>query len=99
MVKAGGRLGACYNPAVAVTLTVNSVLYLDNTENYLSHYFKTYFFGPLLGGILAGLFHFLHKRFVLLKGCEEDEQSVDPNFSHEFKQGLIHDEHQNNLLS
>ena len=93
MVKAGGRLGACYNPAVAVTLTVNSVLYLDNTENYLSHYFKTYFFGPLLGGILAGVFHIIHKRFVLLKGCEEDDQSsVDPEFSHEFKQGLIHDQ-------
>ena len=89
MVKAGGRLGACYNPAVAVALTVNSVIYLDNTEHYLSHYFKTYFFGPFLGGIFAGLFHIVHKKFVLLKGSEEVEHPADPNFSHEFKQGLI----------
>ena len=91
VVKAGGRLGACYNPAVAVCLTLNSVLYLDNTEHYLSHYFKTYFIGPFLGAIIAGFFHLIHK-IVLKKGLEEEAQRPDnPNFSHDFKQGLIED--------
>ena len=91
MVKAGGRLGACYNPAVAVCLTLNSVLYLDNTEHYLSHYFKTYFIGPFLGAIIAGFFHLVHK-IVLKKGHEEEGQrSNNSSFSHDSKQGLIQD--------
>jgi len=93
MVSAGGRLGACYNPAVATTLTTNAVIYLDNDYDYLTHYFKSYFFGPLIGGFIAGVFHAFHKKFVLLKGSEFEEHhhhhQHESQFSHEAKQGLI----------
>lgn len=60
MIKTGGRLGACYNPAVGVALLVNQNLWLTNTNNYLTHYSYAYLAGPAFGGLAAGLFHLLH---------------------------------------
>jgi len=65
MIQTGGKLGACYNPAVAVTLTSNSLMFLDNSKLYLSHYAPYYVIGPFAGGALAGLFHLIHKKFLL----------------------------------
>lgn len=93
MIQTGGKLGACYNPAVAVTLTVNSMIFLDNPSGYLTHYAPFYFIGPLVGGMLAGFFHLLHKH-VLLEEDKEVESRHERAFSREVKQGLIehHDE-------
>ena len=65
MIQTGGKLGACYNPAVAVTLTANAVTFLDDNNSYLSHYAPYYFVGPFLGGAIAGVFHLLHKHVLL----------------------------------
>ena len=72
MIQTGGKLGACYNPAVAVTLTVNQVTYLNNTNGQLSHYLPYFLMGPFLGGALAGIFHHhIHKK-VLTEGDNDD---------------------------
>ena len=64
MITTGGKLGACYNPAVAVTLTGNAVTFLDDETGYLKHYAPYYFIGPLLGAALAGVFHIMHKNVL-----------------------------------
>lgn len=75
MIQTGGKLGACYNPAVAVTLTANAITFLDDSKGYLTHYAPYYFVGPLIGGALAGIFHLIHKHVLL----EEEEPREHQN--------------------
>lgn len=89
MIQTGGKLGACYNPAVAVALTINQSIFLNNETSYLTHYSPYYFLGPFLGGALAGFFHLLHRN-VLLE--EEPEERHTRSFSNEMKQGLMGEE-------
>lgn len=92
MIQTGGKLGACYNPAVAVTLTLNAMFFIDDSVGYLTHYSPYYFAGPLIGGLLAGFFHLVHKD-VLLEECEDVERRHEREFSNEVKQGLIENDH------
>ena len=92
MIQTGGKLGACYNPAVAVTLTANAVIFLDDPAGYLTHYAPYYFIGPLIGGMFAGMFHLFHRK-VLLEGEEEGEHRHERAFSHEVKQRLVESDH------
>ena len=54
------KLGACFNPAVGVSLTANSILMLGKAH-YRYHYMYAYTLGPALGGLIAGLFHIFHR--------------------------------------
>ena len=92
MIQTGGKLGACYNPAVAVALTANAMFFIDDSVGYLTHYSPYYFAGPLVGGLIAGFFHLVHKN-VLLEECEDAERRHEREFSHEVKQGLIQNDH------
>lgn len=66
------RLGACFNPAVGISLSAFSVMkystFYENTH-FMTHYTYAYTLGPALGGLLAGLFHLVHK-----KAFEPDER-------------------------
>ena len=62
MIKCGMRLGACFNPAVGMSLILNQYLWLENTNEYLTHYAYCYLLGPAIGGFAAGLFHLIHSR-------------------------------------
>ena len=59
-ICATNNYGACFNPAVGVTLTLNSMFYFGKAS-YLHHYAYAYTLGPALGGLCAGLFHLLHR--------------------------------------
>ncbi len=82
MIQTGGKFGACYNPAVAITLTTNAAAYLGNRTGYLSHYCTFYVIGPLLGASLAGLFHLMHKS--VLPEAAEDEAEERRQHAKEF---------------
>ena len=60
-IAATNKFGACFNPAVAVSLTVNQIAMLSDaskaSNGYLYHYTYAYILGPLFGGLLAGIFH------------------------------------------
>jgi glycerol uptake facilitator-like aquaporin len=61
---AGGKTGACLNPAVAIAQTVYEVCQYGNTipvEGFKPIYFTTYLWvyilAPLTGAVLAGVAH------------------------------------------
>ena len=54
------KLGACFNPAVGLTLTTNSIVMLGSAH-FRYHYLYAYTLGPALGGLCAGLFHIFHR--------------------------------------
>ena len=53
-------LGACFNPAVGLALTSNSIAMLGSAH-FRYHYLYAYTLGPALGGLCAGLFHIFHR--------------------------------------
>ena len=55
-IAATNKLGACFNPAVGISVTLNSILWIGKQE-YLYHYLYAYTLGPAAGGLLAGFFH------------------------------------------
>jgi len=61
MISGTNQLGACFNPAVGVSVTINALIRLGS-EQYISHYLYAYTLGPALGGCLAGLFHIFHAK-------------------------------------
>ena len=85
VISGTNSLGACFNPAVGVTLTTNAVIRLNSTlpnNHFLTHYLYAYTVGPAIGGVLAGIFHLFHK-----KAHVPDEHL--PGFASDQKQGLI----------
>ncbi len=78
-IASTNKLGACFNPAVGIALTANSIWKLGS-QHYLYHYLYAYTLGPALGGLLAGLFHNIHK-----EAHKPDEQQ----YSAEHREGLI----------
>jgi len=60
LIMAGGKLGACYNPAVGVALPIwaNSTL---ADASHIMHYMYAYIVGPYVGATIAGAFHNIHK--------------------------------------
>ena len=58
-ISASNKLGACFNPAVGSTLTINSILYLGK-QHRLYRYAYAYIAGPFIGALCAGVFHNLH---------------------------------------
>lgn len=62
VISGTNTLGACFNPAVGIALTTNSILWLGS-QHYLYHYTYAYTLGPALGGLLAGLFHLNHAQY------------------------------------
>ena len=65
LIHVANHTAASFNPAVTSGLTAFQNYVLVNKNEYLTRYLTPYFFGPLLGGALAGLFslthHDLHK--------------------------------------
>ena len=72
ITQTGVKLGACYNPVVAVALPVFAKMFLTEDTDHIFHYIPFYIIGSLLGACLAGLFHLWH-RDVLLEQSEEDK--------------------------
>ena len=60
LIMAGGKYGACYNPAVGLSLGLWGVWNLSAT--YIKHYMYLYILGPFIGGLLAGGFHNVHQK-------------------------------------
>lgn len=81
LIQVANHHAASFNPAVTVALTTFQTMTLENTGGYLTHYFFEYFFGPLLGGIAAGLFSLthipLHKQESRPKGIPETEEDEE----------------------
>ena len=59
-ISGTNMLGACFNPAVGIALTSNSIAVLGGAH-YMRHYLYAYTLGPSLGGLIAGLFHIFHR--------------------------------------
>lgn len=60
LINVANHTAATFNPAVSLSLTVFQMIWLENEGGYLTHYAYAYLLGPLLGGILAGLFASYH---------------------------------------
>ena len=60
IIAGTNQLGACFNPAVGITLTANSIFMLGKAH-FRYHYLYAYTLGPVLGGLIAGLFHIFHR--------------------------------------
>ena len=56
LIQVANHHAASFNPAVTLALTMFQVSVLENTGGYLTHYFYAYFAGPLIGGLIAGIF-------------------------------------------
>ena len=56
LLQVAAHHAASFNPAVSLSLTIFQVMSLENDGGHLTHYFYAYFIGPLLGGLLAGVF-------------------------------------------
>ena len=75
----GGISGASLNPAVSISQTwlVQNII---GVSGYSLSFWRIYMFGPILGGILAGLFSLVHgaalDNWAGLQ-IEEDEQQDD----------------------
>ena len=63
LIMAGGKLGACYNPAVGVSLPIWAQMTLPGGADYIMRYMWAYIVGPFVGAAVAGGFHNLHKAF------------------------------------
>lgn len=77
LIQVATRAAASFNPAVTVGLTVMQTAYLENKGGYLTHYFYAYYIGPLVGGILAGLFSRIHNPIIAppaAKSMADDEE-------------------------
>ena len=59
VIAGTNKFGACFNPAVGISLTASQILY-NGSKHYLYHYLYAYTLGPALGGLFAGLFHHIH---------------------------------------
>ncbi len=55
-IAATNKLGACFNPAVGIAVTTNSIVWIGK-EHYLYHYLYAYTLGPAAGGLMAGFFY------------------------------------------
>lgn len=53
IIDSTSRLGASFNPAVGISLTLNSFWLLKEIESYMSNYAYAYILGPFFGGVLA----------------------------------------------
>ena len=66
IVTGTNKLGASFNPAVAIAITTNSVARFDLpvpfNQTALTHYLYAYTLGPAIGGLLAGIFHLFHAK-------------------------------------
>ena len=62
VISGTNKLGACFNPAVGVSLTVNQLIRISTDSKYYE-YVWVYTLGPYIGGLLAGFFHLIHKKF------------------------------------
>jgi len=66
VISGTNSLGSCINPAIGVSVAVNSVLkyrhHIPSTA-FMTHYTYAYTVGPAIGGLLAGLFHLIHAKF------------------------------------
>ena len=62
IIASTSRLGASFNPAVGISLTLNSFWLLKEAEPYMYHYAYAYILGPFFGGFLAALFHMFHAK-------------------------------------
>ena len=63
LIHVANHTAASFNPAVTVGLTsFQNFVLPNNTEGYLTHYTWAYFFGPLVGGALSGVFSLGHKQ-------------------------------------
>ena len=61
VIAATNKYGACFNPAVGTSLTLNQVLRLGHARKFY-HYLYAYTVGPAIGGLFAGLFHIVHAK-------------------------------------
>ena len=62
VISGTNKFGACFNPAVGIALTSNSIFLKATGGHYLYHYVYAYTLGPALGGLIAGLFHIFHAK-------------------------------------
>ena len=61
IMQTAGISGACINPAVGLAFGVLGK-FLDEYENFNGTYMFLYIVGPLIGGLLSGIFYMLlHK--------------------------------------
>lgn len=88
MLRTGDKLGVCFNPALVLALTSNSLLFLGEGTKYLTHYMPFYFIGPILGACMAALFHAIHRN-VMLDGLQDSEEKSKQDFSFETKETLL----------
>ena len=56
LIHVAGHTAASFNPAVTVANTWFQSIVLTNTDGYLTRYIWGYTFGPIIGGLLAGVF-------------------------------------------
>ena len=66
------RTGAGFNPAVCAAQIALSLMELDNTNGYLTHYAYAYLAGPWIGGALAGIFHNIYIK-MFKENCVDEE--------------------------
>jgi glycerol uptake facilitator-like aquaporin len=77
IIASTSRLGASFNPAVGISLTLNSFWLLKPAQPYMYHYMYAYILGPFFGGFLAALFHKIHAKAHIPLVDEEPAQKTN----------------------
>ena len=62
LIQVALRLGPVFNPAVSIAFTTLDWRQTTNPNQIYTHYTYAYTIGPALGGLLAGIFHQIHRR-------------------------------------
>ena len=90
------ELGACFNPAVGVSVTTYSVARITPelpegfTNNFLYAYVWCYMIGPWCGGLLAGLFHIWHRTSHESAEHHGSPRTTPHGMPAETNEGLLH---------
>jgi len=80
VISSTGPIGACCNPAVTIGLTVDALIRYQNCpvdKAFMTHYLYAYTIGPIIGGLLAGLFFIFHRKLH-----EPDDARLDEKRHH-----------------
>ena len=87
LIQVAMRLGPVFNPAVSVAFTTLDAWQTENPNKIYTHYTYAYTIGPALGGLLAGIFHQIHRKAFI---SDDEEELFEGS-----KRGLIEMSHDN----
>jgi glycerol uptake facilitator-like aquaporin len=75
LIYTARRQGWCFNPAVALAITLQETFNAPNAFDNLTRYTYAYVSGPIIGAIISGFIYMAYERLIVPDDdCEDDNE-------------------------